>query len=86
MSDFVYGAIIGIVRLKGCYSSWPSVWYNPPDIAWVVDQAWEFEEAIPMHPQDGMQTQGSLGSGERARFGYVESVRAQIARLVAGDM
>lgn len=81
-SDFAYGAIIGLVRLKGCYPSWPSVWYNPPDLAWVVDEAWEFEEPIQMHLQDGMQTQGSLGSGDRARFGYVESVRAQIAKLL----
>lgn len=81
-SDFAYGAIIGLVRLKGCYASWPSIWYNPPDIAWVVDAAYEFEEPILMHPQDGMQTQGSLGSGERARFGYVDIVRAQVAKLV----
>ena len=83
-SDFEYGEIIGIVRLKGCYPSWPSVWYNAPDIAWVIDDAWEFNEPIPMHPEDGMQTQGSLASGERARFGYLELVRAQIAMLTAG--
>lgn len=82
-SDFAYGKIIGIVRLKGCYASWPSIWYNPPDLAWVVDEAWEFEEPIPMHPDDGMQTQGSLGSGTRALFGYVDSVRAEIAKLAA---
>ena len=85
-SDFAYGAIIGIVRLKGCYPSWPSVWYNAPDVAWVVDAAFEFEDPIPMHPEDGMQTQGSLGFGERARFGYVSLVRDQIAKLVANRM
>jgi len=81
-SDFAYGAIIGLVRLRGCYKSWNSIWYNTPDIAWVVDAAYEFQEPIPMDPQDRMQTQGSLGSGERARFGYVDLVRAQVAKLV----
>jgi len=80
-TDFAYGAIIGLVRLKGCYPSWDSVWYNSPDVAWVVEQAWEFDEPIEMHPNDGMQTQGSLGDGHRARFGYLEKVRAQIAAL-----
>ena len=82
-SDFAYGAIIGIVRLKGCYPSWKSVWYNAPDIAWVVDQAWEFKEAIPMNSQDYMQTQASLGSGDRAKFGYLALVQEQIAKLDA---
>ena len=81
-SEFAYGAILGIVRLKGCYASWPSVWYNSPDIAWVVDEAWEFYEPVPMHADDKMQTQGTLATGERARFGYEALVQAQIAKLV----
>ena len=80
-AEFAYGKIIGIVRLKGCYPFWDSVWYNSPDIAWVVDQAWEFDEPIEMHAGDKMQTQGSLGAGDRALFGYLEKVRAQIATL-----
>jgi len=83
-NDYVYGQIIGVVKLKGCYPSWPSVWYNAPDVAWVVDDAWEFDTPIPMNDTDGMQTQGSLGAGDRARFGYVEKVRAEVAKLVAG--
>lgn len=86
--DYNYGSMIGIVKLKGCYPSWPSVWYNAPDVAWVVEEAWEFDTPIPMNPNDGMQTQASLGldnnKTKRSAFGYVEKVRAEVAKLVAG--
>jgi hypothetical protein len=80
-SDFIYGKIIGLVKLRGCYSSWDSVWYNHPDTAWVVEEAWEFKNAVDMNAEDGMQTQGTLGKGNRARFGYLDKVRAEISRL-----
>ena len=83
--DFIIGKIIGVVKLRGCYTSWQSVWYNPGDLAWVVEEAWEFEDPIDLHPGDGMQTQGSLGDGTRAQFGYVEKVREEIAKLVPGQ-
>ena len=80
--EFSYGDILGLVLLKGCYKSWNSPWYNSPDLAWVVQAAWEFRTPIPLDPNDGFQTQASLGEGDRARFQYVERVRAEIARLV----
>ena len=78
---YAYGKILGLVRLRGCYPSWPSVWYNPPDLAWVVDEAWPFATPVDLDPSDGMQTQGSLGDGRRAAYGYVERVRAEVAKL-----
>ena len=81
-SDFSYGEILGLVLLKGCYTRWNSPWYNPPDLAWVVQDAWEFRTPIPLHPGDGFQTQASLGDVGRAHFGYLERVRAEIARLL----
>jgi hypothetical protein len=78
---YAYGKILGLVRLRGCYPSWPSVWYNPPDLAWVVDDAWPFATPVDLDPSDGMQTQGSLGDGRRAAYAYVERVRAEVAKL-----
>ena len=82
-NDFSYGEILGLVLLKGCYKSWgQSPWYNSPDLAWVVQDAWQFRTPIPLDSNDGFQTQASLGEAERARFEYVERVRAEIARLL----
>ena len=81
-SQFKFGAMIGVVKLRGCYNSWPSVWYNADDIAWVIEQAWEFETPIEMDEYDKMQTQGSLGADARAKFGYVEKVRDEIVKLM----
>lgn len=78
---YTYGKILGLVRLRGCYPFWPSVWYNSPDLAWVVDEAWAFATPVDLDPADGMQTQGSLGEGRRAVYGYVERVRAEISKL-----
>ena len=80
--EFSYGHILGLVLLKGCYTHWESPWYNSPDLAWVVQAAWEFSTPIPLDPGDKFQTQASVGEGDRARFGYLERVRAEIARLV----
>ena len=77
--EYTYGAIIGMIRLKGCYDvpPTPSVWYNPPDKAWVVDDAWEFDEPIPLDPDDGMQTQAALA----IRPQYRAAVEEQMGRL-----
>jgi hypothetical protein len=62
--EFELGKIVGMVRVVGCYpkEQMPiqSVWYNPPDIGWVVDEAWPFEDPIDLNPDDKFQTQVSL--------------------------
>jgi hypothetical protein len=80
--------MVGIVKIKECSTSSSSIWYNQGDIGWVVEDAWEFVDSIPLHPEDKMQTQASLGldnnKTKRSAFGYVEKVRAEVAKLVAG--
>lgn len=62
-NNYTYGSILGMILIEGCYTGGPpqpSVWYNPPCVAWVVSQAWEFPTPIPLDADDGMQTQASL--------------------------
>jgi hypothetical protein len=82
--EYVTGHIVGLVRLKGVYAPgelpWPSVWHNPPDLAWVVDDALEFEVPVRLDDDDGMQTQARLAT----RPQYRERVAAEIRKLRAG--
>lgn len=62
--EFELGKIVGMVRVVGCYpqEQMPiqSVWYNPPDIGWVIDEAWSFEDPIDLDQEDKFQTQVAL--------------------------
>lgn len=79
--EFVLGKIVGIIRVVGCFTqaSMPvqSVWYNPPDIGWVVDQAWPFDDPIDLHPRDMFQTQVSL----KHREIYLPRVKEEMMKL-----
>lgn len=79
--EFVLGKIIGMIRVVGCYAheNMPvqSVWYNPPDIGWVVDQAWSFQDPIDLHPRDMFQTQVSL----KHREIYLPRVKEEMMKL-----
>ena len=37
-----------------------SVWYNPPDVGWVVEAAWKFHQPIDTDPDDKFQTKVRL--------------------------
>jgi hypothetical protein len=86
--DYPYSHMVGIVKIKACSTSSSSIWYNQGDIGWIVEDAWEFVDSIPLHPEDKMQTQASLGldnnKTKRSAFGYVEKVREEVAKLIAG--
>ena len=73
--DFGLGKIVGMIRVVGCYQQQQmpiqSVWYNPPDIGWVVDEAWPFQDPIDLDPNDKSQTQVKL----RMRPQYRERIR-----------
>ena len=56
------------------------MWHNPPDLAWVVDDALEFEVPVRLDDADGMQTQARLAT----RPQYRERVAAEIRKLRAG--
>lgn len=80
-NDFVRGKIVGMVRIVGCYpqDQMPirSVWYNPPDIGWVVDEALAFEEPIDLDPSDKFQTQVAL----RERPQYIPRLLEEVNKL-----
>ena len=79
---YEYSAILGMVRIEGCYKMppRPSVWHNPPDFAWTVSKAWEFTTPIPLDPDDGMQTRASLAIRPQYRDRIVEEMRKLEAR------
>ena len=58
------GCIVGMVRVVGCFKTdelpWPTVWHNPGDKAWMVDQAYRFDTPIPLSSDDRFQTRVSL--------------------------
>jgi hypothetical protein len=80
-NDFILDKIVGMVRVIGCYprDQMPiqSVWYNPPDIGWVVDEAWPFERPIDIDSDDHFQTQVKL----RNRQQYLPRLYEEIAKL-----
>jgi hypothetical protein len=80
-NDLVLGRILGMVRVVGCYpqEQMPiqSVWYNPPDVGWVVDEAWPFEDPIRLDPNDKFQTQVKLSQ----RPQYLPRLYEEIAKL-----
>jgi len=79
--EFLRGKIVGMIRVAGCYpqEKMPiqSVWYNPPDIGWVVDEAWSFADPIDLDPNDKFQTQVSL----RQRQQYTPRLIEEISKL-----
>lgn len=81
--DYDYGCILGMIKIDHCTSTPTpplSVWYNPPDVAWVVSDAWEFENPIRMDPDDGMQTQARLV----IRPQYRARIEEEMAKLTPG--
>jgi len=78
-----YGAIIGAIELVGCAepNTSKSVWYNRGDFGWIVGNAVEFIEPIPLRDTsftngvDPFQTSALLGS----RPMYRERVLNQMA-------
>lgn len=77
--SFLRGKIVGMIRVAGCYpqEKMPiqSVWYNPPDIGWVVDEAWSFDDAIDLEPDDKFQTQVSLRQRQQYTPRLIEEIR-----------
>ena len=61
--NYVYGHILSMVRVEGSYDTppQPSVWYNPPDKAWVIAESIHFPTPIPLDADDKFQIQVSLG-------------------------
>lgn len=57
-----------------------SVWYNPPDWGWVVDDAFAFHDPIPLDYSDKFQTSVRLSE----RPSYLELIAAEIAKLEPG--
>ena len=62
--EYELGVIVGMIRVRGCYASgslpWPTVWHNPPDIAWMIDDALKFENPIELPTDDKFQTRVGL--------------------------
>jgi len=58
MSAYHYQHILGLVKVKCCEPGKhrATVWHNPPDYAWMVLDAWEFNEPIPLADDDKFQT------------------------------
>lgn len=77
--EYKYGYILGVIKLDGCYDKPPtlSVWHNPPDRAWCVSDAWEFEDPIPLDDDDPFQTQVALAK----RPQYHARIEEEIAKL-----
>lgn len=77
---FVLGHILGVVYVEGCYLTlpWKTVWHNPPDIAWMVTDAWRFEKPIPLREDDGFQTQVFF---RNRQVQYSDAVKAELAKL-----
>ncbi len=81
---YVYGSILGMVKIGGSYPEGPpqqSVWYNQGDVAWHIIDAWEFETPIPLDCEDGMQTQASL----KIRRQYWARIVEEMGKLEAGQ-
>lgn len=80
---YVYGSILGLIKVEDCYREGPpqpSVWYNQGDVAWYVTEAWEFEKPVPLDRDDGMQTQVALANRPQYRARIVE----EMGKLEAG--
>lgn len=58
MSEYKYQHILGLIRVECCESNnhRATVWHNPPDYAWMVQEAWEFKEPIALASDDKFQT------------------------------
>ena len=79
--EFDRGGIVGMIRVVGCYPQdhmpIQSVWYNPPDIGWVVDEAWPFDDPVDLDSDDKFQTQVSLNQRQR----YLPRLLEEIGKL-----
>ena len=81
--EYEYGHILGMIKIETCTRNPPpSVWYNSPDVAWVVSDAWEFETPIPMDPDDGMQ---SAPTRLEIRPQYRTRILEEMAKLKPGE-
>lgn len=75
------GCIIGMVHVARCSATSDSPWFNPGSCAWIIDDAWEFADPVPLDEADtssgGFQTSVKLSS----RPQYLKAVRSQLAAL-----
>lgn len=78
--EYVYGHILGMIKIETCTTNPPaSVWHNASDVGWVVSDAWEFCNSIPLDENDGMQTQAALA----VRPQYRAHIAKEIEKLEA---
>ena len=84
-SDYDIRVMVGMIQIQGCYAPdslpWATVWHNPPDFAWMVSDAWEFDNPIPLDKKDKFQTQISLSTCEEKGYGYKDKIEQEIALL-----
>ena len=75
------GHIIGMIHVARCDTTSDSPWYNPGSCGWIIDDAWEFADPVPLNEADtssgGFQTSVKL----RSRPQYKKLVRAQLEAL-----
>ena len=73
--------IVGVVRIAGCYEPdklpWQTSWHVDGSLAWAVDDAWAFEQPIPLAEDDKFQTQVSLAKNPR----YNEKIILELRKL-----
>lgn len=86
--EYDTGKMVGMVHILGCYASgslpWQTVWHNKPDNAWMISDAWEFDDPIPLHKDDKFQTKVNLSSTETNGYGYKDLITTQINKLEEG--
>ena len=85
-SAYQYQHILGLVRVKCCESGEhrATVWHNPPDYAWMVQDAWEFKDAIPLASDDKFQTSVGLSKRPRYKKEILERFRVLDSGAVSG--
>jgi hypothetical protein len=63
-SEYKYQYILGLLKVR-CFEPdklpQPTIWHIPPNNAWMVEEAWEFKEPIPLRTDDKFQTSVRLG-------------------------
>ena len=76
--------IVGMIQICGCYATgtlpWPTVWHNPPDVAWMISDAWEFDEPVELYEGEAFQTQVALAN----RPTYRQRIEEEMTKLEKG--
>ena len=82
--EYTKGHIVGMIKVVGCYRErqlpWPTAWHNPPDWAWMIADAWMFDEPLKLDDDDHFQTQVRLGQRKQ----YIGPLHAQVDLLQEG--